>query len=92
VFEKTPGARVGGRASVLTTDSGLRTNSELAQIVLAVLGLGAVILIFAWLMLSESHWPEISGLGPGPDCAGLGRGDVHLRQISHERWPIKREL
>ena len=78
MFEKTLGARVGARASALRMDSRLPTNREMAHIALAVVSLGAaVVLFFAWLMLSDSRYSGIPGSGPESDCASLGRGGAY---------------
>jgi len=78
VIANTLGARVGARASARRADFRLPTPGEVMRVLLALLSLGAAVgLFFAWLMISDSASPAISGLGPEWDCTSLGRGGAH---------------
>jgi hypothetical protein len=76
VFEKTLGARVGARASVRGKGGRSREVTDCPGGLLPIIGLGVVVMLFAWLMQYTSLHQEVWGFGPQSDCASLGKGGV----------------
>ena len=68
------GARVGARAARLGPGARWPGPREIAQILLALVCLGAAAaLFFGWLIVSDSPRSALWGVPPGSHCTSLGR-------------------
>jgi hypothetical protein len=81
VFENTPRAKAGARASPFAANFRLSNRSDVAGLLTIVrLAIGSVLLV-GWLIFLISHRSADWDFGRQWDCTSLGRGGAHCIRL-----------